>query len=69
MNERPITTRPILPEWPRSITSHTANDEQSTILMDITYSHVNARENMLFVHEYSFNNMLDYGPRKIESVN
>jgi len=59
-NERPIPTCPVLPEWPGCITSHTTYDEQRTILKYVAHPDINARADMVFVHEYPFNNVLDY---------
>ena len=59
-NERPIPAHPVLSERPRCVASHTAHDEQSAILKDVAHPNVNARKNVLFVHEYPCDDMLNY---------
>jgi len=51
---------PVLPTWPRCVTSHIGNNEQRTVLQNIAHPNVNAREDVLFDHKHALNDMLDY---------
>jgi hypothetical protein len=57
VHKRPVPACPVLAEWPRCVTSYTANDEQRAIVSNVAY---NTREDVLFVNEHSIDDMRDY---------